>query len=206
VKFGKIIPGLCFMLLAGPAAQPAPAQNGERLRARHEARRQAAQKQRRENGPGKPNGEQRERAAVGLPPKWVENMRDMSPEERERFMQNNERFKSLPPQRQEQIRQNLQKWDAMPPEQQERIRATEDKLERATPEQREHFENDIVPKLQEMAPERRQRVLGHWRRLEGMTPAEQQAALHDPRFWGNLSPDEQSMVRDLNSIGIPPPQ
>jgi hypothetical protein len=39
-----------------------------------------------------------------------------------------------------------------------------------------------------------------------MTPAEQQAAMRDPRFWGNLSPDEQSVVRDLNSIGIPPPQ
>jgi uncharacterized protein DUF3106 len=194
------------MLLAGLAAQSAPAQNGERLRARQEARREAAQKQRRENGPGKPNGEQRERAAVGLPPKWVENMRDMSPEERERFMQNNERFKSLPPQRQEQIRQNLQKWDAMPPEQKDRIRATEEMLERATPEQREHFQNELVPKLQEMAPERRQRVIGHWRRLQGMTPAEQQAALHDPRFWGNLSPDEQSVVRDLNSIGNPPAQ
>jgi hypothetical protein len=133
-------------------------------------------------------------------------MRDMSPEERERFMQNNEKFTNLPPQRQAQIRQNLQKWDALPPEQKERIKATEAALERATPEQREHFQNELVPQLQAMVPERRQRVLGHWRRLQGMTSAEQEAAMRDPRFWGNLSPDEQSVVRDLNSIGIPPPQ
>ena len=35
---------------------------------------------------------ERARGMEGLPPKWVENLRDMSPEEQERFMQNNERF------------------------------------------------------------------------------------------------------------------
>jgi hypothetical protein len=146
------------------------------------------------------------RAMAGLPPKWVENLRDMSPEEQERFMHNNERFQSLPPQRQEQIRRNLQRWNSLPPEQQNRIRATERMLEQATPEQREHFRNDIVPKLQQMAPERRMRVLNHWRRLQAMTPAEQQAALRDPTFMGNLSPDEQSIVGDLNSLGNHAPQ
>src|ERR1039458_2320535 len=108
--------------------------------------------------------------------------------------------------RQEQIRQTLQKWDRVTPEQKDRIRATERILEQATPEQREHFQNDIVPNLAQMTPERRQRVLGHWRRLQGMTPAEQQAALNDPRFMPGLTPEEQATVRDLNSIGIPPPQ
>jgi hypothetical protein len=37
-----------------------------------------------------------------------------------------------------------------------------------------------------------------------MSPAEQQAALRDPAFLGNLSPEEQSIVRDLNSMGNPP--
>ena len=35
---------------------------------------------------------------------------------------------------------------------------------------------------------------------------ERQAALNDPKFTQGLSPDEQSMLRDLNSLRNPPPQ
>lgn len=201
MKCRNIILGTSLALLAGLAAQCVRAQNGERARGR-EARREAAQKQRQANG-GRPAGE---RAAVGLPPKFVERLRDMRPEDRERFMQNNEKFQNLSPERKQQVINNLQKWDAMPPEQRERILATERMLEQATPEQREHFQNEIVPKLEQMQPQRRQRVIGHWRRLQVMSSAEQQAAFHNPAFWGNLSPDEQSVVRDLNSMGNPPQQ
>lgn len=205
--------GLCLVLLTGLGAQPASAQTGEQWRQR-QARRAAAQQQKAEQknkaesngGAGGEKGQPNPRQMAGLPPTWVGNLREMPPEERERFMQNNERFQNLLPQRQQQIRQNLQKWDRLTPEQKDRIRATERILEQATPEQREHFQNEIVPKLAQMAPERRQRVLGHWRRLQGMTPAEQQTALNDPKFMPGLGPDEQATVRDLNSMGIPPPQ
>jgi Protein of unknown function (DUF3106) len=195
VKFG-----LCLLLAASVGITSASAQNGERIRERQAARKQAAEQRRSEAGGQKPLNE---RAAVGLPPKFVEKLRDMPPEEQERFMQNNEKFQSLPPLRQAQIRQNLQKWNALPAEQKERIRATEAMLENATPEQREHFQNYVVPKLEQMPPMRRARVINHWRRLQSLTPAEQQAALRDPGFMGNLSPDEQSVVRDLNSMGNP---
>jgi hypothetical protein len=200
------------LLLAGLAPQTASAQNGARLRA-WRARRQAAAVQRaqaREEHPQpNPNGAAREpnpRAMAGLPPKWVDNLRDMPPEQQERFMRNNEKFQSLPPQRQAQIRQNLQKWNNLSPEQQNRIRATERWFENATPEQRDHFRNDIVPRLAQMPPDRRARVIGHWRRLQLMTPEERQAALNDPRFMPGLSPDEQATVRELNALGAPPPQ
>ena len=208
-----IIFAICVGLLVGFAAQTAGAQNGERLRA-WRARRQAAAAARakaNENPGKKPeaNGQAHPpnpRAEVGLPPKWVDNLRDMPPDQQERFLRNNEKFQSLPPERQAQIRQNLQKWNNLPPEQQNRIRATERMLENATPEQREHFRDEIVPRLAQMAPERRARVLNHWRRLQGLTPEEQQAMLNDPRFMPGLSPDEQATVRDLAALGAPPPQ
>jgi hypothetical protein len=200
LKLGGFQFGLCAAILAGLLAPGARAQNGERIRERQAARREAAE-QRRQGGGAKPLNE---RAAVGLPPKFVEKLRDMPPDEQERFMQNNEKFQSLPALRQAQIRQNLQKWNALPEEQKERIRATETMLENATPEQREHFQSYIVPKLEQMPPLRRARVINHWRRLQGLTPAEQQAALHSPAFMGNLTPDEQSVVRDLSSMGAAP--
>ena len=200
LKFRGVKFGLGLLLFLSVGAASASAQNGERIRERQAARREAAAQRRQAAGGQKPLNE---RSAVGLPPKFVEKLRDLPPEEQERFMQNNEKFQGLPALRQAQIRQNLQKWNALPQEQKERIRATETMLENATPEQREHFQNYIVPKLEQMPPLRRARVINHWRRLQGLTPAEQQSALRDPGFMGNLSPDEQSVVRDLNSMGAP---
>lgn len=203
---------ICAGLLLGLAAQTAQAQNGQRLRAWRERRRAAAaerEKGREERAHPNANGAAREpnpRAMAELPPKWVDNLRDMPPDQQERFMRNNEKFQSLPPERQAQIRKNLEKWNSLTPEQQNRIHATERMLENLTPEQREHFRNDIVPTLAAMHPGRRARVIGHWRRLQGMTSDQQQAALNDPRFMQGLSPDEQGMVRDLNSLGAPPPE
>ena len=206
------VPALALVLglLMGLGAKPASAQMGERWRER-QTRREAAQKAR-ENGAGeRPNanggaGQHGARNMEGLPPKWVENLRDMPPEDQERFMQNNERFKSLPPQRQEQIRQNLQRWNSLTPEQQEVARTREQMLEQMTSEQRQYVRNTLLPRWQSMPIERRMAIRRHLARLQSMTPAEQQVALNDPRFVQGLSPDEQSMLRELNSLRNPPAQ
>src|SRR5579863_3898007 len=188
------------MLLTGLAAQPASAQNGQRMqvwRERREARREAnanAQK-------GKPNT----RAMEGLPSKWVDQLRDMPPEEQQRFMQNNEQFQHLPPQRQDQIRRNLQRWNNLSPEQKQKARQAEAALERMTPEQRQYVRNTLLPKWQAMPLERRQTINRHLAMLRNMSPATQEAALNDPRFMQGLSPDEQSMLRELNSLRNQPP-
>src|SRR5277367_5614102 len=108
---------LAMALVWGFAARSATAQNGERLRAM-KAQRQAAVQQRKENrhAAGVPKAQPNTRGMEGLPPKWVDNVRDMSPEDQERFMQNNQRFQSLPPERQAQIRNNLQKWNSLSPD------------------------------------------------------------------------------------------
>jgi hypothetical protein len=199
------IPALALALgfLVGLAAQPASAQAGERWRER-QARREAALKAEQNDGTAK--GHPNVHGMEGLPPKWVEYLRDMPPEDQERFMQNNERFKSLPPQRQEQIRQNLQRWNSLTPEQQQAARTREQTLEQMTPEQRQYVRNTLLPRWQSMPIERRMAVRRHLALLRSMTPAEQQAALNDPRFVQGLNPDEQSMLRELNSLRNPPAQ
>jgi hypothetical protein len=184
----------------GLAAVPARAQNGARLRAwreRREARREANAKADAEKG--KPKA----RAMEGLPPKWDEQVRDMSPEEQQRFLQNNEQFQRLPPERQDQIRRNLQRWNNLSPEQKQRAREAEAALERMTPEQRQYVRNTLLPKWQAMPLERRRAVNRHLAMLRDMSPATQQSALNDPQFMQGLSPDEQSMLRELNSLRNP---
>ena len=198
LQFGPIV-----LVLLGFAAQTALAQDGERIRewkARQEARREAAGQK--PGGKGQPN----ERAMEGLPPKWVDRVRDMPPEQQQQFLSNNAQFRQLPPARQQQILQNLDKWNHLTPEQKEQARSGEEALERMSPEQREYVRNTLLPKWQALPQPRRQVINEHLRMLRDMSPATQEAALHDPKFVQGLSPDEQSMLRDLNSLRNPPPQ
>jgi hypothetical protein len=145
------------------------------------------------------------RGMAALPPKWVDNLRDMSPEEQQRFLRNNDRFESLPAQRQAQIRKNLEDWNRLSPTERGAIRDRERILERMTPRQRQYVRNVLLPQWQALTPQRRQMINGRLHTLQGMNPADQQAALDDPRFMRGLDPDEQALLRNLNSLRNPAP-
>src|SRR5271163_3675307 len=151
LQFGPIV-----LVMLGFAAQNALAQDGERIRewqARQEAHREAAAAKR-ANGAGK--GQPNERAMEGLPPKWVDKVRDMPPEQQQQFFANNAQFRQLPPARQQQVLQNLKKWNHLTPEQKEQARSGEEALERMSPEQREYVRNTLLPKWQALPQPRRQ--------------------------------------------------
>ena len=129
----------------------------------------------------------------------------MPPEEQQRFLANSEQFNQLSPERQEQIRRNLERWNNLTPEQKEQARAAERALERMTPEQRQYVRNTLLPKWQAMPQERRQIIRRHLAMLSQISPATQQALLNDPKFMQGLGPEEQSMLRELNSLRSPDP-
>jgi hypothetical protein len=185
------------------------AQNG-RFRAGFQQRRAAAAAEK----PGAKAPKQKEnvvpkagpnvRGMEGFPPKWVENMRNMPPDQQERFMQNDARFRNLAPARQQQIRENLQKWNSLTPDQQNALRTREQVLEQMTPEQRQYVRNTLLPRWQTMPQARRQAINRHLAMLSQMSAETQQSALNDPKFMQGLSPDEQDMLRGLNSLRNPP--
>src|ERR1700735_736496 len=148
-------------------------------------------------------GANREGRVGGLTPGVRQNLREMSPQEQERFLQNNERFKSLPPQRQAQIRNNLQKWNNLSPTERNAMNDRQRAWERMSPEKRQFVQNTLLPKWQQMSPERKQVVTGRLHTLQGMSPADRQAALNDPEFMRGLNPDEQSVLRGLDSLNAP---
>jgi Protein of unknown function (DUF3106) len=151
-------------------------------------------------------GEGDGRGMAGLPPKWVDRLRDMSPEEQERFMRNNQRFQSLPPARQAQVRKNLETWNRLSPTERNAIRDRERTWEQMSPEQRRYVQDVLLPKWKAMPQERRTLINGRLHVLQGMTTAQQKEALDSPRFMQGLSSDEQQMLREVNSLRNPPLQ
>ncbi len=146
------------------------------------------------------------RSMMGLPPKWIENLRDMSPEEQERFMRNNARFQSLPPQRQEQIRRTLQRWNQMTPEQRDAMRNREQVLERMSPEERQEVVSDLLPRWKNLRQDRKELILGRLRVLRGMPEDQREQELQDSHFMQGLDPNEQDILRKITALRLAPPQ
>lgn len=139
-----------------------------------------------------------------LPPRVLQRFETMSPEQQEKFLENNRRFQSLPPERQAQIRQNLQRWNGLSPAQKDEMIHRNQVWQRMSPEQRQEYRTQILPKWQGMTADQRQLVIGRLHTLQGMTPDQQRKALNDPRFMQGLTPEQQSVLRDLHSLGSQP--
>jgi hypothetical protein len=199
LQFACLLAGLMLMLPVAHAVsahrdfaqreRPPRAQAGPQ----RQAARQQKQIQKQENKPGV-------RGALGLPPKWVEKLQGMSPEEQERFMRNNARFQSLPPQRQEQIRRTLQRWNQMSPEQRDAMRNRAQVFNRLSPEERQEVVNDLAPRWKALPQERKEVLNGRLRVLRGMTPDERQQALQDPQFMRGLDGNEQDLLRKITAL------
>lgn len=153
--------------------------------------------QKQENRPGV-------RGALGLPTKWDEKLRQMSPEEQEHFMNNNRKFQSLPPQQQERIRRRMDNWNRLTPEQQEAMRNRAQVFNRLSPDERQEVVNDIAPRWKNLRPDRRELLMGRLRVLRGMTPDERQQALQDPQFMRGLDPNEQDLLRKVTALRVGP--
>jgi hypothetical protein len=173
------------------APPPPPAQNNKNNESKNEQHNQTNNQN---------NKAANLREAAKLPPKFVENLEDMSPEQRERFMQNNERFKNMNPQEQARIRQHLQQWNNMTPQQRIQYRAQEQALESMSPVERQYVRQQLLPQLGAMAPVQRQFLRQHVRQLEGLSEADRETKLHDPAFLQGLSPDEQRMLPYLTRL------
>jgi len=208
VKFGWAML-FSLGLLLSPWAQPAAAQWRHFPRFQAVAQRKEANAAKnfapapKANGGPVRQGQPNLRGVAGLPPKWVENLREMPPEQQERFLQNNRAFQNLPPERQTQVRKNLENWNKLSPAERDEIRDREQILERMSPAQRQYLRDTLLPKWQAMPVDRRKLINGRLHILQQMGPGAQQAALADPKFTQELSPDEQSMLRDLNSYRNP---
>jgi hypothetical protein len=140
--------------------------------------------------------------AAGLPPAWLERLQDMPPGDQERFLNNNARFRNMTPEQQARIRQNLQQWNQLSPPQRQEMRNRQKVWASLTPQEREYVRDTILPRWQNMLPERKAVVSQRLRQLQGLDDAQRQAKLNDPAFVEGLNPDEQEMLRSLSRLRV----
>ncbi len=188
---------LVALLLAGAVTQPAQAQRGAgQGRGKGSPRGNTAARPR-DNA-----GKQTPRPMLGVPPPWLERLQEMSPEEQERFLNNNERFKSLLPERQANIRERLRQWNALTPQQRAAVRERQGVWQQMTPEQRRYVREELLPKWQLLPPDRRQALLRRLHTLHNLSEAERDAKLNDETFMEGLSPEDRIMLRELARLRV----
>lgn len=126
----------------------------------------------------------------------------MSPQDRERVLQNNQRFNSLSPEGQSKIRQNFHRWDRLTPQQKDDLLRSERNWRSMTPQQRDHVRTDILPRWQQMPPDRRQAIMQRLRILQSMPDSARNQRLNDSNFTRGMSFEDQSMLRDLTRLRV----
>jgi Protein of unknown function (DUF3106) len=147
----------------------------------------------------------RQQLGVGAPRPWVDQMRDLSPQQRERVLQNSKAFQSLSPDKQSRIRQQFSQWDNMPASQRADLRQKENTWRSLTPEQREHIKNDVLPRWRQMPWDRQQVIKQKLSVLQNMPESARNERLNDPNFTRGLSDEERSTLQDLSHTHVGAP-
>ena len=149
----------------------------------------------------------RRQLGVGAARPWVDQMRDLSPQQRERVMQNSRAFQNLSPDKQGRIRQQFSQWDRMNPSQKADLQQKERTWRSLTPDQREHIKNDVLPRWRQMPWDRQQVIKQKLGVLQNMPESARNQRLNDPNFTRGMSEEERSTLQDLSHthVGAPDP-
>jgi hypothetical protein len=124
-------------------------------------------------------------ARIVTPPASAQqHLQNLTPQERQRLLQNEERLRHLPPAQQQVLRDRAQVWRRM------------------TPEQRDHIRNDVLPKWKQMPPDRKQAIQQRLRVLQNMPEYARNQRLNDPNFTHGMSEDDRATLRDLSHLHV----
>ena len=146
----------------------------------------------------------RERRAEGIPPQLLERLRNLPPAEQDRVLNNNRRFQNMSPEQREELRRRLQNWNSLTPQQQRAIREREEVWRNMSPEQRRRVREEILPRWQQLPPDRRQAILRRLHGLHSLSESERAARLGDESFLAGLGAEDRELLRELSRLRVGP--
>jgi hypothetical protein len=109
---------------------------------------------------------------------------ELTPQEKQRVIENNRRLQNLPPAQREELQKRGQTWTNL------------------TPQQQNHIRNDIAPKWRQMPPERRQAIRQRLRVLQNMPEYARNQRLSDPNFTRGMSEEDKATLHDLSHLHV----
>lgn len=154
----------------------------------------------------RPNGgarlNPRQQVGVGSARPFVDRMRDMSPQQRDRALQSSRTFQNLAPEQQNRIRSQFSQWDRMSSQQRADLREKESTWRSLTPEQRDHIKTDVLPRWRQMPWQRQQAIQQKLGVLQNMPESARNRRLSDPNFTRGMSDDDRAMLHDLSHLHV----
>lgn len=170
---------LGLVLTVAPAAEGA--WGGQRNAPRAQAKPRA-------NGNGKAR-----KAPPQLGPAPLEQLRRMSPEDRQRFLN------SLPPGRRQRLQERLNQYDQLPAQQRQRLQRTYEKFQQLPPQRQEEMRQGFRG-FSQLAPDRRQALREEMRNLRSMTPAERRKRINSREYQQQYSPEERGIIDQMTQL------
>src|SRR5713226_1559331 len=109
---------------------------------------------------------------------------NLSPQEKRKVMQDNRRLQNLPPAQRQELQERAQVWNKL------------------TPEQRQHIRGDVLPKWQQLPPDRKRAIQQRLGVLKNMPESARNQHLNDPNFTRGMSEEDKAMLRDLSHMHV----
>jgi hypothetical protein len=144
----------------------------------------------------------RQQVGVGSPKPFVDRMRDLTPQQRDRVLQNSTTFQNLAPEQQSRIRNQFNQWDRMSLQQRADLRAKENTWRNLTPDQRQYIKNDVMPRWRQMPWQRQQVIQQKLGVLQNMPESARNRRLADPNFTRDMSDEDRAMLHDLSHLHV----
>ena len=108
----------------------------------------------------------------------------LSPEERQRVVQNEQRFKQLSPQQKQDMRARSRVWQQM------------------TPQQRDHIQNEVLPAWRNLPVQRQRAISQRLGVLQNMPESARNQHLSDPNFTRGMNDQDRATLRDLSHLHV----
>ena len=130
---------------------------------------------------------------------WLNEHKDLPPDQQEKLLENDPNFKKLSPERQAELKERLRKFNNLSPEQQQRVRQRMQFMASLTSDQRQQV-RDANQQLQGLPQDRQVMVHKALRHLRQMDPQQREQEMNSERFKGIFSDKERGILGKLAVI------
>jgi len=207
LQFGIWLAAGIGVVMAFPAAgqnrppKPKTEQRQERQQERRQERQQP-RNERNQNNPNRPPVSQGSAAQnSNRPPERAHNQQNLN-RPPSAYTPPPRNFSNLSPQEKQRTLQNYQNYQKLNPGQRQQMQESARNWNQLTPGQKNHIKNEVLPKWQQLPPQRQRAIQQRLGVLKNMPESARNQHLADPNFTRGMSDEDKSMLRDLSHLHV----